>query len=266
MSSTVHADSQCSLALSQAKDTNQAFSASGVIVGFFARSRSVIKCRKRAIGHRSLDAALHLSDDARQVFVPRQRTMASPDSRAASLPATPGLPVRSATATEPSVLQSPLRSSPTRPLRRHPAMMPLLVRINHKRGIRQQITRSMISLPWNRGSSRCSFVWGTSLSWGLWASTARAICGPLGHDERSRGVSRRIGNIKTDGQRLPGHPIPVCGSPLDSRRSQLPASFCRASSASARGMAARSTDTATIRATFVPVGPRYPTFLAMRVV
>ena len=56
------------------------------------------------------------SRPARQVFVPRQRTMASPDSRAASLPATPGLPVRSATATGPSVLQSPLRSSPTRPL------------------------------------------------------------------------------------------------------------------------------------------------------
>src|SRR6201998_2062240 len=88
----------------------------------FARSRSVIKCRKRAIGHRSLDAALHRlmmhakSDVPRKVFVPRQRTMASPDSRAASLPATPGLPVRSATATEPSLLQSPLRSSPTRPL------------------------------------------------------------------------------------------------------------------------------------------------------
>jgi hypothetical protein len=61
----------CSLALSQAKDTNQAL-ASGVIVGSLpGRGRS---------------------------------------SSAASAP------VRSATATEPSVLQSPLRSSPTRPL------------------------------------------------------------------------------------------------------------------------------------------------------
>ena len=112
---------------SQAKDTNQAL-ASGVIVGLFAPVAVGHQVsRKRAIGHRSLDAALHRLMMHAKVFVPRQRTMASPDSHEQHrCPRHPACRFGPATATEPSVLQSPLRPSPTRPLARHPAMMPLL--------------------------------------------------------------------------------------------------------------------------------------------
>ena len=44
----------------------------------FARSRSVIKCRKRAIGHRSLDAALHRLMMHAKSSSHRKEPMASP--------------------------------------------------------------------------------------------------------------------------------------------------------------------------------------------
>ena len=126
--------------------------ASGVIVGSLPGGVAVghqqCVC-KRAIGHRSLDGSAAPSDDARQVFVPRQRTMASPDKgRAASPPATPGTCRLRSRATCDRAVSASISSPVIRQQRPLAAILPCDAAprsINHKRGIRQQITRSMIS-------------------------------------------------------------------------------------------------------------------------
>ena len=67
-----------------------------------ARSRSVVERRQRRHRPAPVRRSAGPSDDVRQVFVPRQKTMGSPDRRAAFAPAPPGSQARFANAKEPS--------------------------------------------------------------------------------------------------------------------------------------------------------------------
>ena len=106
-------DALLEFVLSWAKDTNQAL-ASGVIVGSCPVA-VVIKCRKRAIGHRSLDAALHrLMMHAKSSSHGKERWLL-PIAEQHHCPRHPACRF-GPRPRQRSVLQSPLRSSPTRPL------------------------------------------------------------------------------------------------------------------------------------------------------
>ena len=85
------------------------------------RPRSVIECRKCAIGQRPFDAALHRLMMHPEFFPDRAKTMVSPGRRAAFAHAPPGSPARCASAKCPSIVQDPYRSSPIRP---HAAILP----------------------------------------------------------------------------------------------------------------------------------------------
>ena len=110
----------------------------------FARSRSVIKCRKRAIGHRSLDAALHrLMMHAKSSSHGKERWLLpiAEQHRCPRHPACRFGP-RPRQSRQCFNLLSGHRQRDRLPPSCHDAAPRS---INHKRGIRQQITRSMIS-------------------------------------------------------------------------------------------------------------------------
>ena len=128
------------LALSQAKDTQPGLDRR-LDRQLYARSRSLIKCRERAVGLRPLDAPLHrLLMHAKSSSHVKDRWLL-PLAEQHRCPRHPVCRFGPLTATKPSVLQSPLQSSPTHPLPPscHDALDQPLSRI------RKQITRSMIS-------------------------------------------------------------------------------------------------------------------------